>query len=197
MRAWVVRPPGPIDGGPLALVERAEPQPARARSGCGCRCAGCAGPTSTWPRATSPPRRADVDPATRSSAWSTGSAPGVDRFARASGSGIAWLRHTCGACRFCRWGDENLCVAPRFTGWDADGGYAEYAVVDERYAYAPARRLLRRARPRRCCAPASSATAPCGGRPCPRRPARHLRLRRVGPPGRSGGHGRGRHGARA
>ena len=46
-----------------------------------------------------------------------------------------WLRHTCGACRFCRRGDENLCVAPRFTGWDDDGGYAEYAVVDEAYAY--------------------------------------------------------------
>jgi propanol-preferring alcohol dehydrogenase len=50
--------------------------------------------------------------------------------------GIAWLRHTCGQCRFCQRGDENLCVAPQFTGWDADGGYAEYAVVDERYAYA-------------------------------------------------------------
>ena len=49
--------------------------------------------------------------------------------------GIAWLRHTCGSCRFCLRGDENLCVAPRFTGWDDDGGYAEMAVVDERYAY--------------------------------------------------------------
>ncbi len=48
---------------------------------------------------------------------------------------MAWLRQTCGTCRFCRRGDENLCVDPAFTGWDADGGYAEYAVVDERYAY--------------------------------------------------------------
>ena len=48
---------------------------------------------------------------------------------------MAWLRHTCGVCRFCRRGDENLCVAPRFTGWDDDGGYAEYAVVEEAYAY--------------------------------------------------------------
>jgi propanol-preferring alcohol dehydrogenase len=39
-------------------------------------------------------------------------------------------------CRFCVRGDENLCVAPRFTGWDDDGGYAEWAVVDEQYAYA-------------------------------------------------------------
>jgi alcohol dehydrogenase, propanol-preferring len=58
------------------------------------------------------------------------------RFAIGDRVGIAWLRFTCGECRFCARGDENLCVAPRFTGWDADGGYAELAVVDERYAYA-------------------------------------------------------------
>lgn len=49
--------------------------------------------------------------------------------------GIAWLRSTCGECRFCRTGRENLCVEPSFTGWDADGGYAEYAVVPEDFAY--------------------------------------------------------------
>ena len=49
--------------------------------------------------------------------------------------GIAWLRSTCGACRFCRSGRENLCPAARFTGWDEDGGYAGYAVVREAFAY--------------------------------------------------------------
>ena len=49
--------------------------------------------------------------------------------------GIAWLRYTCGECRWCRRGEENLCVSPRLTGWDTDGGYADFAVVDERYAY--------------------------------------------------------------
>ena len=57
------------------------------------------------------------------------------RFAVGDRVGIAWLRHTCGTCRFCRRGDENLCTAPRFTGWDDDGGYAEHAVVPEAYAY--------------------------------------------------------------
>jgi len=56
-------------------------------------------------------------------------------FACGERAGIAWLRSTCGVCRFCARGDENLCTAPLFTGWDADGGYAEYALVDERYAY--------------------------------------------------------------
>jgi propanol-preferring alcohol dehydrogenase len=60
---------------------------------------------------------------------------GTSRFRLGERIGIAWLRHTCGVCRFCVRGDENLCVAPRFTGWDDDGGYAEYAVVPEAFAY--------------------------------------------------------------
>ena len=50
--------------------------------------------------------------------------------------GVAWLRSTCGTCRFCARGDENLCPDARFTGYDADGGYAEFAVVREGFAYA-------------------------------------------------------------
>jgi propanol-preferring alcohol dehydrogenase len=50
--------------------------------------------------------------------------------------GVPWLGHTDGICRFCLSGRENLCVDPRFTGWDVDGGYAPYVVVDEAYAYA-------------------------------------------------------------
>jgi propanol-preferring alcohol dehydrogenase len=49
--------------------------------------------------------------------------------------GIAWLRSTCGACPWCRSGRENLCPDARFTGWDADGGYADFAVVAEAFAY--------------------------------------------------------------
>jgi alcohol dehydrogenase, propanol-preferring len=49
--------------------------------------------------------------------------------------GIAWLRRTCGSCRWCRTGRENLCPASQYTGWDADGGYAEHAVVPEAFAY--------------------------------------------------------------
>ncbi len=55
--------------------------------------------------------------------------------------GIAWLRQTCGSCRWCRRGAENLCEASRYTGWDEDGGYAEYAVVPAAYAYQLPRRV--------------------------------------------------------
>jgi propanol-preferring alcohol dehydrogenase len=59
----------------------------------------------------------------------------AERFSVGDRIGIAWLRHTCGRCRWCRRGAENLCPNARFTGWDADGGFAEFAVVPEAYAY--------------------------------------------------------------
>jgi propanol-preferring alcohol dehydrogenase len=50
--------------------------------------------------------------------------------------GIPWLGHTCGTCAYCRSGAENLCDAPGFTGYQIDGGYAEYAVADADYCFA-------------------------------------------------------------
>ena len=50
-------------------------------------------------------------------------------------AGVPWLGSTCGTCPFCRAGSENLCDAARFTGYDLDGGYAEYVVADARYAF--------------------------------------------------------------
>ena len=61
---------------------------------------------------------------------------GASRFAVGDRVGIAWLRQTCGACAYCLRGRENLCPNALFTGWDRDGGYAEYAVVREAFAYA-------------------------------------------------------------
>jgi alcohol dehydrogenase, propanol-preferring len=57
------------------------------------------------------------------------------RFAPGDRVGIAWLRETCGICAYCRRGAENLCPNARFTGWDHDGGYAQWAVVREDFAY--------------------------------------------------------------
>jgi propanol-preferring alcohol dehydrogenase len=83
-----------------------------------------------------PPRRRSVVPGHEVVGCVDALGDGASRFRIGDRVGIAWLRHTCGVCRFCQRGDENLCIAPRFTGWDDDGGYAEMAVVDERYAYA-------------------------------------------------------------
>ncbi|MTD59197.1 zinc-binding alcohol dehydrogenase family protein [Amycolatopsis sp. RM579] len=65
-----------------------------------------------------------VTPASEASGFTTG-----DRV------GIAWLRGTCGHCKYCRSGAENLCPNSTYTGWDADGGYAEYTTVPAAYAH--------------------------------------------------------------
>jgi alcohol dehydrogenase, propanol-preferring len=50
-------------------------------------------------------------------------------------AGIAWLNSSCGQCKFCLSGRENLCSQAHFTGWDADGGYSEYSVIDADFAF--------------------------------------------------------------
>lgn len=60
---------------------------------------------------------------------------GVDRFAPGDRVGIPWLGWTCGRCRYCRAGQENLCDFARFTGYDIDGGYAELTVSDARFTF--------------------------------------------------------------
>jgi propanol-preferring alcohol dehydrogenase len=60
---------------------------------------------------------------------------GVDRFAAGDRVGVPWLGWTCGECRYCRAGRENLCDRARFTGYQIDGGYAEYAVADARFCF--------------------------------------------------------------
>ncbi len=61
--------------------------------------------------------------------------PSAERFGERDRVGVPWLGWTCGACRYCRSGRENLCQDARFTGYMIDGGYAEYAVADERFCF--------------------------------------------------------------
>lgn len=61
---------------------------------------------------------------------------GVTRFRSGDRVGVPWLGWTCGQCRYCRCGQENLCPTAKFTGYTLDGGYAEYTVADERYCFA-------------------------------------------------------------
>jgi alcohol dehydrogenase, propanol-preferring len=60
----------------------------------------------------------------------------VDRFAVGDRVGVPWLGWTCGVCAFCRSGRENLCDRARFTGYQLDGGFAEFAVADHRFCFA-------------------------------------------------------------
>ncbi len=59
----------------------------------------------------------------------------VDQFRKGDRVGVPWLGGTCGVCPFCRSGRENLCDRAKFTGYDRDGGYAEFTVADSRFVF--------------------------------------------------------------
>src|SRR3974377_589860 len=61
--------------------------------------------------------------------------PEVTRFSPGHRVGVPWLGWTCGECRYCRSGQENLCDNARFTGYQIDGRYAQYTVADERFCF--------------------------------------------------------------
>ena len=194
MRAWVVHQPGPVASGPLRLVERPVPEPGPGELLLRVRAAGCAGPTCTWPRATCRPtagRLPGHEVVGEVAAAGPRHPPVRGRRPGRGGLAARHLRHL----PYCRRGQENLCPASRYTGWDADGGYAEYMVAPAAFAY-PLPRGFTTLSWLRCCARGSSATGRCAAPTAARRPPGHLRLRRLRAPRGPGRHGPGRRGAR-
>jgi propanol-preferring alcohol dehydrogenase len=135
VRAWAVNQPGPIDTSPLVRGDRPEPHPGPGEVRIRVSTCGVCRTDLHLAEGDLPPHRPATIPGHQAVGVVDEVGPETDRFHEGDRIGIAWLRHTDTTCRFCARGDENLCVDPRFTGWDADGGYADYAVVDEDYAY--------------------------------------------------------------
>jgi len=128
--------PAPVESAPLRAVERAAPDPAHMEIRVHVRVCGVCRTDLHIVEGELPPRRPHIVPGHQVVGIVDRLGPGATRFALGDRVGIAWMRSTCGVCAFCRRGDENLCVLARFTGYDDDGGYAEYAVVREDFAYA-------------------------------------------------------------
>jgi propanol-preferring alcohol dehydrogenase len=82
-----------------------------------------------------PPHRADIVPGHEVVGEVVAAGRAAQRFAAGDRVGVPWLGHACGQCDFCRLQRENLCDAPQFTGYDRDGGYAEYCAADERFCF--------------------------------------------------------------
>ena len=135
MKAWVVEAPGPVEGRPLRLVDRPEPTPGPGEIRLRVSTCGVCRTDLHLAEGDLPPHRPATVPGHEVVGRVDALGPGCERFVPGERAGAAWLRHTCGRCRWCHRGAENLCTDPRFTGWDADGGYAEWAVVPEAYAY--------------------------------------------------------------
>ncbi len=135
MRAWIVETPGPIDGAPLRLVEMPVPRPGPGDLLVKVRVCGVCRTDLHLAEGDLTPRAPSVVPGHEVVGDVVAVGPGVDGARVGSTVGIAWLRRTCGMCAACRRGAENLCRASEYTGWDAHGGYAEYATVPAAYAY--------------------------------------------------------------
>jgi alcohol dehydrogenase, propanol-preferring len=135
MKAWRVERPGPLTTRPLRRADLAEPPPVAGEVLVQVRACGVCRTDLHVAMGDLPVHRSSVVPGHEVVGTVVANGTGSTRFSVGDRIGIAWLRHTCGQCRFCRTGRENLCIDPRFTGWDADGGYAEYAMVPEAYAY--------------------------------------------------------------
>jgi propanol-preferring alcohol dehydrogenase len=135
MQSWVIDTPGPIATKPLRRIERYQPEPGPGQIRIRVTCCGVCRTDLHLAEGDLLPHRDAATPGHEvvgvvDMAW-----PGAHRFDIGDRVGVPWLAGTDGTCRFCRQGRENLCLSPTFTGWDVDGGYADYCVAEEEYVY--------------------------------------------------------------
>jgi propanol-preferring alcohol dehydrogenase len=135
MRAMILEHPAPMESSPLKLRDIPEPVPGpnevRIRISC---CAVCRTDLHVI-EGDLAPAKMPVIPGHQVVGVVDALGAQCKRIRAAMRVGIAWLRHTCGECRFCVDDRENLCPYSQYTGYTADGGYADYAVVPEDFAY--------------------------------------------------------------
>ncbi|MFF4660914.1 zinc-binding alcohol dehydrogenase family protein [Streptomyces sp. NPDC001381] len=135
MRAWAVAEPGPVTGEPLRLVQRPVPVPGPDELLVRVRACGVCRTDLHVTEGDLPVRRPGVTPGHEVVGAVAGVGSAVSGFALGDRVGVAWLRRTCGVCAYCARGAENLCPRSAYTGWDADGGYAEYTTVPASFAH--------------------------------------------------------------
>lgn len=135
MRAWRVRRPGPVADRPLEFdAAAAVPDPGAGELLVAVRACGVCRTDLHIAEGDLPVHRPHVTPGHEVVGEVVALGDGATGFATGDRVGIAWLRHTCGQCLYCVRGDENLCPESRYTGWDADGGYAEFTTVPAQFA---------------------------------------------------------------
>ena len=135
MKAMVLEKTAPIETSPLKLTELPDPACAPGQVRLRVRCCGICRTDLHVIEGELPRRKLPVVPGHQIVGVVDAVGDGCTRLQAGRRVGVAWLRETCGQCAFCRAGRENLCDSQQFTGYHADGGYAEYAVVREDFAY--------------------------------------------------------------
>ncbi len=135
MQAWVVSEPGPIETSPLRYVEKPVPTPGPGELLVRVLACGVCRTDLHVSEGDLPVHREHVTPGHMVVGLVAALGEGVTDHEEGGRVGVAWLRHTDGTCAYCRRGNENLCPNSLYTGWDADGGYAEYTTVPAAFAY--------------------------------------------------------------
>jgi propanol-preferring alcohol dehydrogenase len=135
MRAAVLDAAAPIETSPLSLREVPLPVPGPGEIRVRVRACGICRTDLHVIEGELPPRKLPVIPGHQAVGVVDARGTGAGRFPPGARVGIAWLARACGACGFCAAGRENLCESPLFTGYHRDGGFAEYAIVPEAFAY--------------------------------------------------------------
>jgi len=135
MKAMVLEEIAPIGTSPLKPVELPDPQPGPGEVRLAVRCCAICRTDLHVIEGELPREKLPIIPGHQIVGVVDKVGPGCRRLEVGRRVGVAWLRHTCGECSFCAAGRENLCEYSRFTGYHADGGYADRTVVPEDYAY--------------------------------------------------------------
>jgi propanol-preferring alcohol dehydrogenase len=131
MKAMVLEAPG----APLRLTERASPVPGQGQVRIAVSACGVCRTDLHVVDGELPEPQVPLVPGHQIVGRVAASGPGASRFTLGERVGVPWLGWTCGACRYCSRGQENLCDAARFIGYQTDGGFAEQAVADERFCF--------------------------------------------------------------
>ncbi|MGW9080154.1 zinc-binding alcohol dehydrogenase family protein [Streptomyces kronopolitis] len=135
VHGWAVRSPGPVGSGPLVAVRRPVPAPGPGDLLLRVEACGVCRTDLHLAEGDLSPHRPSTVPGHEIVGRVIAAGGAVTGFRVGDRAGGAWLRGTCGVCHYCRAGHENLCPDSRYTGWDADGGFAEAALVPAAYAY--------------------------------------------------------------
>jgi propanol-preferring alcohol dehydrogenase len=135
MNAWAVAHPGPIESNPLSYERKPIPRPAQGELLVRVNACGVCRTDLHVSEGDLTAHRARVTPGHEIVATVIELGPEASGHAVGDRVGVPWLRQTCGRCRFCLRGAENLCPHSLYTGWDSDGGYAEYCTVPDAFAY--------------------------------------------------------------
>ncbi len=135
MKAMLLRRQAPVEERPLELVEIETPRPGAGQVLLRVLACGVCHTDLHTAEGDVPLKKTPVVPGHQIVGVVEGLGPGVAGVAAGERLGVAWLHWACGRCRFCLRGDENLCENATFTGYDVDGGYAEYALAEADFCY--------------------------------------------------------------